>query len=447
MHRDRAGPTTGEFAVWKRWLSLNLSPEQERIVTDYEHDVILVAGGIGAGKSFCSALYTVINLPYTPRVWLVGAQYDDTRQEFEEIRRFLSRVPGLVTYVAAPQQGPREIRTRWGNVIRTVSTQDERRIAREGPNGIVMVEAAQQTREAFDRLWERLRRAERPDLRAWLFMAGTFEDGSPWYEELYSLFEGDNPWNGKSYSLPTWKNPFLYPDGEADPAIQQAKSTLPPERFAARFAGQPAALRSSLVLPEFDPQKHVSRDAAYRPGYPVCLWIDPGYSGSHYAVIAAQVFEGTVCVVDEIYQQYASHADMVNKAMARPWWRDVRKIVMDIAARQRTPASQSPLQVWRATGLPVVGRLVHVEAGIDVHRQMLAEGRILVHPSCVNTLREYRTWKRRKLADMQGTVLTEPEKHNCDAMKAIQYGLYVEFGPAARGWRRASPLRRERRWR
>lgn len=442
----RVGPVQSEIDVWAKWVGITPSPTQ-RAVLDLAHDVVLVAGGIGAGKSTMAAFYTLVNLPYTPRVWLVGNHYDDTVREFEELLRMLQRIPKMVTYVAAPKTSSRVIRTRLGNTIRTVSAADIRRISREGPNGIVMAEAAQQSREVFDRLTERLVRAEDPECRTWLFLSGTFEEGAPWYEDLYFALQGPNPWEGKSYSLPTWANPYLYPEGENAPAIRRARDTLPEDRFLSRFAGLPTVQRSMLVLPEFDPNVHVREDIMYQPGLPVQLWVDPGYSGSNYAAIAAHITpSGEAWVFDEVYVQYASHSEVLERVQNRPWWKDVDRIVIDVAAKQRTAAAKSPLQVWQSTGRPVITRHVRLDDGIARHREMLAQERIFISPRCRATISEYRRWKRKKIAAEGGTILTEPEKTNCDALKAINYGLMCAFGPVGSRSRPATTYR-IRRWR
>jgi len=56
--------------------------------------------------------------------------------------------------------------------------------------------------------------------------------------------------------------------------------------------------------------EHVSDEAEYEPGLPVHLAVDPGYAGA-YAVLALQVVDDLVYVVDEVYRSGVVAEDII----------------------------------------------------------------------------------------------------------------------------------------
>jgi hypothetical protein len=133
---------------------------------------ILVAGGERAGKSFVSANFLTTRLPYGKLFWLVAADYNRTRAEFDYICTNLDKLG--IGYVASKQVDPGEIVAQGGFKITTKSAQDPRKLAMEAPDGVLVCEASQVDYETYLRLRGRI--AER---RGWMLLSGTFESCIP----------------------------------------------------------------------------------------------------------------------------------------------------------------------------------------------------------------------------------------------------------------------------
>src|SRR3990172_9080500 len=136
----------------------------------------LVAGGEGGGKWWIGAMELVARLFWGERFWVIGPDYWHCRQELEYVHE-AAKVLGAVEAVSMPVEGQCRLTLKGGVVVETMSSQDERRLTMQGVDGALMVEAAQQTLEAYYRARggtrESLRlEARRPGGGSWGRQAG-----------------------------------------------------------------------------------------------------------------------------------------------------------------------------------------------------------------------------------------------------------------------------------
>jgi hypothetical protein len=140
-----------------------------------------------------------------------------------------------------------------------------------------------------------------------------------------------------------------------------------------------------------------------------------------------------VHVFDEIYVRGALVNMIIEEARGRDWWDNVELVCIDVAGTQHH-ANVSQAEVWAAEGVGVTWRKIPVEDGILRHRTFLrpdatdkTKGRIFFNENCTGALREYGQWKRRVISGLRAATAA-PKKINCDALKAINYGLVYNFG-------------------
>jgi len=219
---------------------------------------------------------------------------------------------------------------------------------------------------------------------------------------------------------------------------------FPADRFSERFGAIPVA-PANLIFKTFNHGVHVREEAAFNPDLAVELWMDPGYSGSHYAIEALQ-FPGSgkalgdsgkqeAWVVDELYGELATAQEMIVACKDRPWWGKVKTGVIDIAGRQHA-AMPSQVEVWASAGIGLRSQQVGVRDGIDRHQTFLkdpanGQPRLFINPKCSGLIAEYARWRRKEVT-LDRVAISEPEKTNCDALKALSYGLIDHFGPIER---------------
>jgi len=437
------------------------TPEQSAILASNKR-FNLVAGGEQSGKSRCAAAYLlghVFDPEETGLYWLVGADYAETEREFHYLVDDFQAL-GLLRH-ATKRVDPGQILLADGTRIVTKSAKDNRRLAREAPDGIIGCEASQLDVSTFERMRGRVAPKE-----AWLFLSGTFERTQmPWYTALWKAWQSGAD-DRQSWSLPSWTNFHLYPGGKEDPEILKLERESSDEFFMERIAGIPVTPKG-IVFGEFRPDLHI-RDVAYEKGEPVYLWVDPGGSGattgaSAYAVEAVQIIDDRPQVFDEIYEQGLVTQDIITIIQSRPWAKDIRYGVADVYAYQHH--GQSPIaEQWQAPppdglGLYMASNRIKIPDGIERLKTFLKvnpltnEPGILFSPRARGILSEFGaapypfgsgetrpySWKVDRDGNIVGKV---PEDAYCDGVKAVWYGLFEKYGAA----RKASGTIKVKQW-
>ena len=410
--------------------------KEQRAVLDSPYRFTLVAGGEQAGKSLVAAKYLLGRFPEVEGpglYWLVAADYERTRAEFEYLLQDFSTL-GLLKE-ASKRVDPGHLTLIDGTRIETKSAKDPRTIAMKAPNGILGCEASQLDLETYNKLTFRVA----PKL-GWLFLSGTFEGSLGWYPQMFTAWASGAEKDSRAYSLPSHTNIHLYPGGIDDPEIQRLKRLSSDDFYMERIEGRPSPPRG-LVFPEFRPDLHVS-EVSYEEGEPVHLWMDPGYTGG-YAVEVIQIIDEQIRVIDEIYEQGLVTEEIIDIAQSREWWPDVKLGVIDIAGTQHQ-AMAAPTEVWlNKTGLYLSSQKVKINEGTERLKGWLKidpkthAPRIVFNPKCHGILSEFGTvpnpfdgqtkayrWK----TDREGNIVGEvPEDKYNHGVKAVIYGLIDRF--------------------
>lgn len=432
-------PRAAREAIWNVCSYTPSAPQRQAHLD--EHRSKCSAGGERGGKSFWTAMEILLWCLAVENglVWIVGPDYEQARPEMRHLLPALERM-GLLDgtcRTSLPTQGAWSVELVTGTRIETKTSVDVTKIAGMPPDGVAMVEAAQQPQEAYLRCRGRVGEKRGP-----LVMSGTFEGSLGWYADLWRRWQADNVEGGRSFSLPTWSNLAIYPGGRQDPEILALEAAYPADVFGERFGAVPCA-PSTIVFREFDPTVHVSWDASYTEGTPVQLWVDPGYAHG-YAVVPIQLWPkrspGQVWQIDEVHEAGLTAPEIIERCKARPWWGDVRTLVMDVAGKAH-PGAESQAEIWaRLTGLQAIMKPVPVVDGILRHRTFLKDPetgrpRLLHNPKCTKTIAEYQHY--RYAVDHERSPATElPIDRDNHALKALAYGLVANYGHVAGSQRR-----------
>ena len=399
---------------------VEFEPTEEQIkILNSDKRFILVAGGEQAGKSMVASKFLLQKFleDESPGLyWLVAADYERTRAEFEYLTQDFAKL-GILKEVTK-RVDPGRIVLADGTRIETKSAKDPRTLAMRAPNGIVGCEASQLDLETFYRM-----RGRCAPKAGWLFLGGTFESSLGWYPQTFTAWEsgvGDE----QSFSLPSYTNYHLYPGGRDDPEIKRLEAVSSDDFFMERIEGRP-------------------KEVDYVPGEPVHIWIDPGYAGG-YALEAVQIIDDVVRVFDEIYEIGLVTEEIIEIAQAKPWWQDVQYGVIDIAGTQHQ-AMPAPAEVWLSkTGLYLASQKVPINDGTERLKSFLkvdpisGYSRLSINSTCRGILSEFgavpnpfdgQTRAYRWKVDRDGAIVgnTPEDKYN-HGIKALIYGLVYHFG-------------------
>ena len=421
-----------------RAVDFHPTKEQKRIL-DSPYRFTLVAGGEQAGKSLMASKYLLTRFAETEGkglFWLVAADYERTRAEFEYLVEDFARLGILKD--ASKRVDPGHITLVDDTRIETKSAKDPRTLAMRAPNGILGCEASQLDLETFYRL-----RGRCAPKRGWMFLSGTFEGSLGWYPQMFTAWANGADKESRAYSLPSYTNVHLYPGGSNDPEILRLKDFSSDDFFMERIEGRPSPPQG-LVFPEFRPDAHIA-DVEYEKDVPVHLWMDPGYAGA-YAVEVIQIKDEQIQVIDEIYEQGLVTDEIIDIAKSRPWWPDVKFGVIDIGGTQHQ-AMASPAELWLdQSGLYLSSQKVRINEGTERLKGWLKidpkthASRIVISPTCHGILSEFgvvpnpfdgQTRAYRWKTDRDGNIVGDtPDDKNNHGVKALVYGLVDRFGYA-----------------
>uniref|UniRef100_A0A6H1ZI18 Putative terminase n=1 Tax=viral metagenome TaxID=1070528 RepID=A0A6H1ZI18_9ZZZZ len=405
---------------------------------------VLVAGGERSGKSAVGADYLTTRMHEGRLFWLVAANYNLTRPEFEYVCRNLERLGYSFTHTKQVDPGQIEVLDSKGRLvfnIVTKSSNDPRTLAAEAPDGILVCEASQLDYESYLRLRGRI--AEK---RGWLFMGGTFESSLGWYPELWE--RGQAPPASEddlvSYSMPSWSNTFVYPGGREDPEIKAMETEFSTDWFNERLGGTPCPPKGR-VFDEFSTSLHVGAGEAYdfHPTELVHIMIDPGFA-SAYTVLAAHQQGDKLVVFDEIFERGLVTSEIIKITKQRPWWNRVVSGAIDIAAKQHQ-AMPAPIEVWlKEAGIYLRSQRLSIRDGIEQIKRFLiinpktGQSLLRINSRCKGLISEFggcpspitnQTGVYRWKTDKDGNVLGDtPDDRNNHAIKALSYGLVDLFG-------------------
>lgn len=396
----------------------------------------LVAGGWRAGKSKLAAMEYMGRFWETPLLWIVAADYNRTKAEFNYICESLAKLG--IPYVASARVDPGDIVIAGGKFkVSTKSASDPKTLAMEAPDGILVCEASQIDYDSWLRL--RGRAAEK---RGWILLEGSFESSLGWYSETFSRWQTPNPEGGESFSLPSWTNLVVYPGGREDPEIKALEVTYSKEAFAEWLGGVPCSPKG-LIFSEFRNDLHTGMGGKYEfdPALDVQITIDPGFSAA-YVVLACQRKEGHLYVFDEIYERGLITSDIIKVCQQKPWWHKVSGGVIDIEAIRHM--SMTPVaEVWaKEAKIRLRSKRVPIDAGIErvksfllinpitnqplLHINTRCRGLISEFGGCPNPITGMTAVYKYK-EDSSGTVIGIADKDN-HSSKALSYLLVDLFG-------------------
>ena len=427
----------------------------------------LVAGGQQAGKSYEASadfiLHFVEDLALHPGenllYWLVAADYDRTKREFEYIGEFLERL-GLDV-----EDQSKVVNPGWINVrhkkgdrkpfcrIETKSGKDPRTLAQTAPHGIVGCEASQLDLDTYFRCLSRLL-----PKNGWLHLAGTMEGSLGWYPSLAKAWEFGSK-DEQSFKLPSPTNWHFYPQGLETPSLVKFKKESSDAFFWERIMGEAMAPAGMVFEKEFRPDIHI-RDLEYDPDLPVYIAEDPGYAHAHAIEVWQIASGGQIRVFDEIYRRGVITEDLIDICMRRDWWKNENKtLVIDPNYASQHAATHSIAEIWLAkTGIVAsAGKKISIrdgterlksflkvdavskEPGIVFNGKMrLDEASGDMQPTCMGVLSELGAYQNpfdgqthvySMKKDRDGNIIGDnPDDRWNDGVKALTYGIAEHFG-------------------
>jgi hypothetical protein len=404
--------------------------------------IMLAVAGEGSGKSMHAGLWLSAGQLYDSTMgtflyWVVGADFEDARKDFEYYKDFQTQLDNI-DVVSMPSHRDQQcyLKTKTGHETYTISSYDFTKIARDEPMRIVGAEVSRWYQETFDRCEGRLIR-NYPHARG--FFSGSPESSLGWLPDLAKFAQGPNDRGVRSFFIPSWCNLAKYPGGREDPAIKRVEAGRSPQKFAERF-GATFVPPKGLVCHTFRTNQHVDWRLEYDPLLPVYVAIDPG--GVVYSVLFVQFTrDGEVHVLDEIYAHRWPHEAVINEFKANPMSSAVMGGAIDVASKQPQNAMPISYTEWaNDTGLNLWAEKHAVDDSVERLYWVLANNpntgrpRLSIHPQCTGLISEMGggpspvpdggPWMRYESRDGLGAPMRKND-HSCKALAYLLAGPYM----------------------
>ena len=360
------------------------------------------------------------------RVLRCGRRWGKTTLDAEEIKGVVISKPSRVLYVANNYQQARDIMWEFlkkelqGAIIETNEARLEIKVRTlKGGESLVILrgwESIENVRGlAFDFVvldevammrnfwlnWQEVLRPTLTDRKGHALFSSTPKGFNHFYD--LSNLELTDP-DFKTFSYTSYDNPYL-PIEEID----KAKATLPADRFAQEYLAS-FQKTAGLVYKEFDREKHLFEQLP-KEKLDKYAGIDPGYRNP--AAVLDIYFGGEkIWVEDEWYKRERTDAQIAEYVSIQKYkaaYPDPENAGFIEELRQR---NVNVREVRKGKG--------SVENGIQMIRELLIRGDLMINKRCVNLISEFEMYS---YDDPKGdkNELENPLKANDHALDALRY--------------------------
>jgi hypothetical protein len=411
---------------------LILNDWQKEVAID-SHRFRIVCAGRRSGKSVLSRLI-VLNwaLKNIGTYWIVSPNYKQSKMiHWRELQK---EIP--FQWILKKNEVELSITLKNGSIIELKGAENPDALRGVKLRGLVIDEIA--SIRNWDWLWLEVLRPTLTDYQAPVLFIST-PKGYNHFHELYNTGQtGNNIGDYKSWRFTSYENPYI-----AKEEIDNAKKELTEDTFYQEYMAD-FRKYTGLVYKEFQREVHVIEPFNISEGWnryrgfdfgstnpTVCLWIAVDQDENWY-------------IYDEHYQTGQTidyHAGVVNsktRGNIQATYGDPSgaQWISEFASRgiYITPATKeigTNFNSWVRFGIEKVSEKLKVVPGHNVqtgeeNRSFMAGGMpsLFIFNNCVNTIREFETYRWKEKSVSQAQDLNEPdvpEKANDHAMDALRY--------------------------
>jgi len=249
--------------------------------------------------------------------------------------------------------------------------------------------------------WQEVLRPTLTDKRGTALFASTPKGFNHFYD-LCNLELKDKEY--KSFHFSSWDNPHLPKD-----ELEKAKATLPPDRFAQEYEAS-FQKTQGLVYKEFDREKHLyeelPKDVFQKLGA-----VDFGYRNPA-AVLDARWNIEKLWIEDEWYKRERTDAQIADYVALQKF--------KEVYPDPENQGGIEELRIRRQNVKEVRKGAGSVKDGIQMIREMLIRGDLMINKRCINLIAEFEMYS---YDDDKGerNEQENPLKANDHALDALRY--------------------------
>lgn len=391
--------------------------ENQKLFLKCEDQVIAFFGGIGNGKTFAGiakSLMRVINPDNPPQLGMIARQTypelrDSTQRTFFELCHLMGMLPE-VHYEYRKQEN--RVKFVNGHEIIFRSLDDPAKLLSINLGWFYIDQAEEVSEEVFLTLLGRLRAVENP--QCWI-------TGNPlghnwiWHRFIHDPVPGNIIFNAK-----TEENIHNLPEGYVD-SLKNNYNEIWINRYLYgswdAFEGQ--------IYPDFEPSIHVKNHFTVAPEWRRFIGIDHGRTNPT-AVLWGAVDQDDVLYIYREHYEAGQDVDYHARAI-QAHLNEGRYETYVIDPSTGAGKKDDPETIgnrYRQLKIPVINANNDVQGGIDKVTEYFKHGKIFIHKSCENLIRELVNyqWEQPSASRIE---LNQPERplkkddHSCDALKYL----------------------------
>lgn len=223
--------------------------------------------------------------------------------------------------------------------------------------------------------------------------------------DLFHMEEKDTDF--KSFRFTSYDNPYIRIE-----ELEKAKKELTEDRFSQEYMAD-FRKTEGLVYKEFDREKHVTTEDMHNV-IETCAGVDFGYTNPSCILKIQKNNDNHFLVREEWYKTGKTNQEIIEYAKT-------------IGATEFFPDPAEPdrIEEMLRAGLNVRDVNKDIAAGIDSVRNLLKQGKLTIHASCVNLISEFETYAFKPKITNQNEP-EEPLKENDHGMDALRYALFMK---------------------
>ena len=266
----------------------------------------------------------------------------------------------------------------------------------------------------FDYGWEEILRPTLMDTQGGALFISTTNGFNHFYELTNK--ELNDP-EYKSFHFTSYDNPHLNPE-----EIEKMKATMTADRAAQEIYAE-FRKKEGLVYKEFSREKHVTSIEEQPESVLETLGgVDFGFTHPSAVVTIKKDYENNYWITDEWMQTQRTEAEIVEMVASQRF----NKVYPD-------PENASAVEALKKRGVNV--RSVNkgkgsILSGINTIHELLKQGRIRIHPSCINLIQAFEMYSYRETKGDK-TPDELPAHDFSDMLDALRYALSMDANSTA----------------
>lgn len=398
--------------------------QQDIAEATLKHKFVVVRAGRRFGKS-ALALNIVLREAFNDpgRYWLVAPEYKQAKSIYwrDLVDKFIPKEmivkkndTELILEIKTFEEGKTSI-------IEFKGSDNENTLRGAGLKGLVLDEYAFQK----EHVWDKILAPMLVQTNGWaLFITtpnGVANHFKKFWDDAVALeAEGDPDW--KTFHFTSYDNDI---EKHMKENLDKLRSTLTPEFFEQEYMAEFAKF-VGLIYTGFHDSIHV-QEFEVDESWTFYRSIDFGATDPNAVSFIGVDRDGVIHIFDEIYISDIRTSELAELIKQKSAHRYFVATYADSAAKQ----SILDLGMYGIHSIPVKKNLAAKEtgsrqwiiSGIDRVHQLLKENKIIIHPRCKATIKEFMSYSWRK--DRLGEAVNLPEDKNNHLMDEIRYFIMM----------------------